>query len=99
MSTLKLEAATANKLIELLSSNDKFRDLFSSDPLAAMVELGLQPDDGLKQFVGTCCAKITLADKETIVSAKEALQSMLTRGMDQSVPMLDANQAGGRTLK
>jgi len=99
MSTLKLEASTASKLIERLSSDDKFRELFSTDTLAALVELGITPDENLRTFVGTCCSKITLADKATIVGAREKIQSMLTSGADQSVPMLDANQAGGRILK
>lgn len=99
MPTLKLEAATANKLVDLLSTDDAFRELFVSDTLAALEVVGQAPTDELREFVSTCCSKVTLADKSVITGAREAILSMLTSGGNQTVPMLDANQPGGRTLK
>ncbi len=99
MPTLKLDADTANKLIELLSTDDAFRDLFSRDTLAALEQVGQAPTDELKAFVTECCSKVTLADKSVIAGAQDKILAMLTSGGNQTVPMLDANQEGGRTLK
>jgi len=99
MPTLKLDASLASKLIELLASDDAFRETFSRDPLAALAELGQAPSDELKTFVSICCSNVQLADKEKIAAAQEQIKSMLTSGASQSVPMLDANLSGGRTLK
>lgn len=99
MPTLKLEAATASKLIELLSSDDGFRELFAKDTLAALEKLGQARTPELEAFVVECCAKIELASKETIADAREEIMSMLTVGGNYSVPMLDANQPKNRPLK
>ena len=99
MPTLKLDAASANKLIELLSTDDEFRALFASDTLAALEQVGQAPTEELKAFVAECCTRVKLADKSVIAGAQDKILAMLTSGGNQTVPMLDANQAGGRTLK
>ncbi|HEY9254983.1 MAG TPA: NHLP-related RiPP peptide [Stenotrophomonas sp.] len=99
MPTLKLDVATANKLIELLAADDEFRDLFATDTLAALEQVGQTPTEELKLFVSECCSRVTLADKSVIAGAKDKILAMLTSGGNQTVPALDANQAGGRTLK
>jgi hypothetical protein len=99
MSKLQLDTATANRLIDLLSTDDDFRKLFASDTLAALQEAGAEPTDELKEFVAKDCAKVTLADKETIAGARKEITTMLTSGVGHSVPMLDAGHAGTRPLK
>lgn len=99
MPTIKLEAATASKLIELLSSDDAFRELFVSDTLAALEKVGQAPTPELKAFVVECCTKVELASKETIAGAREEIMNMLTSGGNHNIPMLDANLAKNRPLK
>ena len=86
MSKLQLDTATANRLIDLLSTDDDFRKLFASDTLAALKQAGAEP-------------KVTLADKETIAGARKEITTMLTSGVGHSVPMLDADHTGTRPLK
>ncbi|MDG2523886.1 NHLP-related RiPP peptide [Stenotrophomonas sp. HITSZ_GD] len=99
MATLKLDSSIANKLIDLLSSDDAFRQLFSTDTLAALAQLGVVINDEIEAFVKDCCTKVQLAEKGNIAAAQGHIRDMLTSGASQSVPMLDANQAGGRSLK
>lgn len=101
MPTLKLDTSTAAKLVDLLATDDKFRELFSTDMVAALKAVGHAPDDitELEAFVRTCCSNIKLADKETIAHSKDQISSMLTSGGNHSIPALDANQGMGRTLK
>jgi putative modified peptide len=101
MPTLKLDTPTAAKLVDLLATDDKFRDLFVADMPAALAAVGYAPDNQaeLLEFVRTCCSGIKLADKDTITQSKEEISKMLTSGGHQSVPALDANQGTGRSLK
>lgn len=101
MPTLKLDAPTSAKLVDLLATDDKFRELFSTDMLAALKTVGYTPDDmtELEAFIRTCCSNVKLASKEAIAQSKEEISKMLTSGGHQSVPALDANQGTGRTLK
>lgn len=99
MATLQLDSSIANKLIELLSSDDAFRQLFSTDTLAALAQLGVSVDEEIEAFVKDCCNNVQLAEKGNIAAAQGHIRDMLTSGASQSVPMLDANQVGGRSLK
>jgi putative modified peptide len=99
MATLKLDSSIANKLIDLLSSDDAFRELFTQDTLAALVQLGVKPDDELAAFLKDCCTKVQLAEKGNIAASQGHIRDMLTSGASQSVPMLDANLGSGRNLK
>lgn len=103
MTSLTLNPSVTRTLVELLSSDDAFRSLFVSDPMAALIKAGVSEEDAknpkFAQVVKTCCQVEALASKETILEAKDQLTGMFTSGASQSVPMLDANLAGGRTLK
>jgi len=99
MPTLKLEASTASKLIELLSSDDNFRELFATDTLAALGKVGQAPNKELEAFVAQCCSKVQLADKSKIAGAKAQIAGMLTSGTNYTIPMLDAGFDDTRTLK
>lgn len=101
MPTLKLEPAVANTLVQLLSQDDEFRELFTKDPVAALAQAGhteKNPDE-LKNFVNECCSAVELADKQTIADAREEINAMLTSGTSQTVPMLEAGFGGTRTLR
>ncbi|HAV72558.1 putative modified peptide [Stenotrophomonas sp. SAM-B] len=97
MSLPSIEPTIALELISRLGSDDAFRTLFSTDPAAALIEVGLSLDDATALEV--CCKVNELASKADILQAKQDLQMMLTAKVNQIVPALDANPDGGHTLK
>lgn len=96
MSSPPLEPALALELTRRLSQDDEFRDLFRQNPVAALIQVGLSPDraDALR----VCCKVGRLASKQAILEAQQEIQTMLTAGLGQIVPALDANPKG-RHLK
>jgi len=103
MPTLTLEPAVAQNLVNLLATDDGFRDRFAASPEAALLEAGHVPTDpaALTAFVELCCAGITLADKSVIANALPEIVNMLTSGTAFSVPMLENGNNGSapRTLR
>ncbi len=103
MSSPTLSASVAHRLTELLGTDDQFRDLFTSDPMAALRQAGLSEteskDPGFLPIVQGCFRVKSLASKEAIIEARDEINRMLCCGTSQTVPMLDANQSGGRSLK
>ncbi|MEO8670368.1 MAG: NHLP-related RiPP peptide [Tahibacter sp.] len=80
-----LTAKQVDQLLDALSSDDRFRDLFSRDPAAAMEELGLPA------AFATCCAKTkTLASKEAIRSSRAVLEAQLLGTLAHNPHSLDA---------
>jgi putative modified peptide len=82
-------AVVADRLLELLSSDDAFRKLFTRNPGEALAQAG---------FVNTtyapspqiCFWGIELASKEQIAQARDEIRRMLTGGLSQSPIQLDA---------
>lgn len=70
-----MDPAVVDKLLDRLSSDDGFRDLFAKDPRSALAEVGYEApsDDPL-----LCAQTTVLASKEEIASARKALQANLT---------------------
>lgn len=78
-----LEPQTADKLLDLLSTSDDFRERFTRDPTTALAEVGYQvPQD----VTPTCMAAEQLAPKEEIAAAREQLKSMLMSSSAYFVP-------------
>lgn len=99
MPTLKVEPRVAARLIDLLSTDDGYRERFMTDMVTALRDIGHIADVAeLDAFAKRCLLGVTLADKEVIVSARDEIQKMLTRGGNYSVPALDANLAANRPL-
>lgn len=101
-----LDPAVADRLLELLSQDDAFRDLFQRDPTAALRQVGhetggdvpcdVQSDDVARtdaQVDDPCdCFQVNaLASKDVIQNSLEELRSMLTSGLSMNVPQLDAS--------
>lgn len=110
--TAPLDPRIADKLLDLLGTDDDFRELFSTDPLAALAQAGYRPDQETSLAKTTpdssladkafhsCCKVGELASKEAILEARDAIRSMLTRGLGQITPQLDAGLSNDRrTLK
>ena len=70
-----LTPEVADKLLDKLSSDDKFRDLFAKDPDAALAQVGHKAPKSGK----TACVRCKkLADKDAIKKSRDALRTLLT---------------------
>jgi len=100
--TAPLDPKVADRLLDLLSTDDGFREQFQRDPLAAlrtigyqspvpgkMTACGLMPAPELEPFAD--CKVEDLAPKEVILAARTQIRAMLLRGLTQSTPQLDAS--------
>jgi putative modified peptide len=99
--TAPLDPAIADRLLDLLSTDDDFRAQFQRDHLGALRTLGYEsPSPGQMTACGLVLAsapepfrdcKVTdLAPKEAIAAARGEIMAMLLRGLNQTTPRLDA---------
>lgn len=87
-----LPAIVADKLLEMLSTDDDFRSLFQENPAAALARLGhaqpvtradnLPPSEGDAFY---CMTSNKLASKEEIAASREELKHFLTAQSDHHV--------------
>jgi putative modified peptide len=101
--TAPLEPKIVDRLLDLLGDSDKFRELFQSDPAAALELVGHQePIAAAKVLTASatgsgsitgCISVNQLASKETIQTARTELRSMLLSGLSQTAPQLDASSS------
>lgn len=70
-----IDPAVVDELLDRLSSDDSFRDLFATDPRAALAQIGhvAPADDPL-----LCAQTTVLAPKEEIAAARKALHAYLS---------------------
>lgn len=97
--TAPLAPKLIDRLLDLLGSDDEFRELFQQDPAAALEQIGYEPPatgsalaaaDG-QASVASCIGVRALASKERIRAARHELRSMLLAGLAQTSPQLDAS--------
>ncbi|MFD1295882.1 NHLP-related RiPP peptide [Lysobacter gummosus] len=92
-----LDPAVVDKLLELLSSDDQFRDSFHKNPGAALAELGYKaPASGAQGKTAApagdattsfaCMETQKIASKEEIQAAREELQRLLTAAGNHNNP-------------
>ena len=105
-----LDPKVADKLLDLLSTDNAFRRLFKKDPQAALAQVG-HPEAkaavaALKKggtapalTTASCCQLTSIAPKATIIRAREELKTMLTSGLAQTPPALDAASLARRARK
>ncbi|HEY1139964.1 MAG TPA: NHLP-related RiPP peptide [Lysobacter sp.] len=109
--TAPLDPALADRLLDLLSTDDLFRERFQRDHLAALRTIGYEsPTPGQMTACGLVtnaqpeafrdCKVQDLAPKEAIAAARGEIKAMLTRGLAQNTPQLDARLSSSvRMLK
>ena len=96
-----LDPQIADRLLDLLSTDDDFRARFQHDPRAALYEIGYEsPAAALMTACGAFpvaqpealidCKVDELAPKEAIKAARDEIRRMLTSGLGQTPPRLDA---------
>lgn len=105
-----LDAEVADRLLELLSADDAFRARFQQNPRMALEEVGYESPAPAKM---TACGLLPLAEpealidcrvnelasKEAIAGAREEIRAMLTRGLAQTTPNLDASLNAERRFR
>lgn len=98
--TSPLDAQVADRLLDLLGTDDLFRERFQRDHLAALRSIGYEPPTSDQM---TACGAVPnalpvpfadckvrkLAPKEAIRGSREEIRAMLLRGLDQTTPKLD----------
>ncbi|KQQ78249.1 hypothetical protein ASF73_05205 [Xanthomonas sp. Leaf131] len=85
-----LDASIADKLLELLASDDDFRERFQCNPAQALAQIGATGarDDDSVPSAGEpyfCMTTNQLASKEDIALARAELQSYLTEKTNHTV--------------
>ena len=107
--TAPIDADTAEKLLELLGTDDDFRQRFQENPSAALESVGysseglasaasyLESDSLLQPF--SACSVLNLASKDQILAAREELTATLVQGLAYNTPTLEAETLERRTRK
>lgn len=107
--TSPLDSAVADRLLDLLSTDDLFRERFQRDHIAALRTIGYEsPTPGQMTACGTLpvaqpepfssCKVTQLAPKDAIAGARTEIRAMLMRGLDQTTPRLDSGLEPQRVL-
>ena len=100
--TAPLSAEISDRLLDLLSTDDAYRALFQADPRRALEEIGyVSPSPARMTACGAQpvqerealidCKINDLASKDAIIAARSEIHCMLTRGLTQGAPRLDAS--------
>lgn len=87
MAEFKLTAEQADALLDKLSSDPAYRELFQKDIVAAFAQLPGQPSPPADLKPGCCLDPKTLAPPEQIKATREALSKSLT-SLVQYIPHL-----------
>lgn len=111
--TAPLDPKVADRLLDLLSTDDEFRHLFKDDPRAALIQAGWNPPSDFKSpaiaeasnlaTTGSsamgCYSVSSIAAKDEIAAAREQLKSYLTSALAPTNPhCFEAGKVSG-TLK
>lgn len=97
-----LDPRVADKLLDLLSTDNEFRRLFKKDPLAALVRAGYEHRDSAPikaeqvnaQSPATCLQVKRIASKRAIASARTEIRDTLISGLGFIPHKLDVGYAG-----
>ena len=100
-----LGADVADKLLDLLSSDETFRAQFQASPVEALTSIGyISPtfsadaSSDLAIPFGACSV-VQLANPDLISAAREELKATLMKGMAYHTPTLEAGTLERRNLK
>jgi len=87
-----LDPKVADKLLELLSTDNDFRARFEKDPTTAVQSLGHTVPEGVQL---SCMDTTMMASKEEIAAARETIKDFLTSAAAYSNPhCFEAGQTG-----
>ena len=91
-----MEPQVADRLPDLLASDDAFRRLFKRNPHAALEQIGFRAPPGLLSPAGCFFGIESLASKATIAAARLEIRGALMSGLGQHPIQLDT---GNRALR
>jgi len=91
-----LDPKVADKLLELLSTDNEFRRLFKKDPAAALARAGHKEATSV---IAGCLQVERIAPKADIIKARTELKSMLCSALGQSPPALEAATTAPRRAR
>ena len=91
--TVPLDPQVADRLLDLLSSDDKFRALFMSNPREALLQVGFVNETDLASPFGCFWGISKLASKDAIAAAWSEILNMLTGGLSHTSPQLDVGNS------
>ena len=105
-----LDPKVADKLLDLLSTDNAFRRLFKKDPQAALAQAGppeakaaiaaLRKDGTAPaSTTASCCQVQSIAPKAAVMRARGELKTMFTSGLAYTPPALEASSAARRTRR
>lgn len=94
-----LDPQVAGRLLDLLSSDDKFRALFMRNSREALSQVGFVNETDLASPYLCFLGLSKLASKSDIAAARNEIRNMLTRGLAQTTPSLNAGTGGHRMLR
>jgi putative modified peptide len=107
--TSPMDSAVADRLLDLLSTDDDYRARFQANPRIALEEIGYQSpamstmaaNGAMRIAVPEAlidCRVENLAPKEVISAGRNEIKTMLLRGLAQQTPQLDTGLATGLKL-
>jgi putative modified peptide len=82
MAQQPLPAQVVDQLLDLLATDDSFRELFERNPEAAFERLGYPPTPGQLE----CCKPRKLASKEAIEQSRDEMREKLLLGALTHIP-------------
>ena len=82
MAQQPLPAQVVDQLLDLLSTDDSFRELFERNPEAAFERLGYPPTPGQLE----CCKPGQLASKEVIENTRDTMRDRMLLGTLSQIP-------------
>lgn len=101
-----LDSALADLLLELLSTDDEFRERFARDPKSALDSLrfdksqaAMLSEAALLPAPFSACSVVQLAAKEDIAAARTELKHALTQGLAYISPNFEASTLEGRSKR
>jgi len=96
-----LDPKVADKLLDLLSTDNEFRRLFKKDPRAALIKAGMSAtkDAAALEAVAGCCQVARIAPKADVIRARKELQTMFIGGLGQNPPQLDLGVSAARRIR
>ena len=91
-----LEPQVADRLLDLLSTDDMFRRLFKRNPGKALAQVGFVESTSAPSPFGCFFGISKLASKAQIAEARDGIKAMLLSGLSQITPNLDAGNNTAR---
>lgn len=92
----RIEPQVADRLLELLGTDDVFRQLFKNDPRQALLRVGFVESASEISPVGCLTGIENLASKAAILGSSAELKAVLTSGLALSPIQLNVPSASPR---